>query len=127
MNGTPVRPRTDTDVSALPAASDPPAAKSTSSQPMPASASARARGDRRHLEARHAGVAAERMDADADDRHVVVRAHSPSSAGRKAKVTAPPSPGAGTSTSSIGIPMRSWAGSASVSRASTRTSPGSST
>src|SRR6476619_2474224 len=39
MNGTPVRPSTDTDVSALPAASEPPAAKSISSQATPASAS----------------------------------------------------------------------------------------
>ena len=40
MKGTPVRPRTDTVVSALPAASEPPAAKSISSQPRPASVSA---------------------------------------------------------------------------------------
>ena len=40
MNGTPVKPSTDTVVSALPAESEPPAAKSTCSQPMPASASA---------------------------------------------------------------------------------------
>src|SRR3954447_642907 len=40
MKGTPVMPSTETIVSALPAASDPPAAKSTSCQPMPASASA---------------------------------------------------------------------------------------
>src|SRR5215210_5009160 len=40
MNGTPVRPSTETVVSALPAASEPPAANSTSCQPMPASASA---------------------------------------------------------------------------------------
>ena len=40
MNGTPVRPSTETVVSALPAASDPPAANSTSCQPMPASRSA---------------------------------------------------------------------------------------
>ena len=82
-----------------------------------------ARGDRRHLEARHAGMAAEGVDADADDRRRRSCSFA-SSAGRKAKVTAPPSPGAGTSTSSIGMPMRSCGGSASVSRASTRTSPG---
>src|SRR3954452_2926012 len=40
MNGTPVSPSTDTIVSALPAASEPPAANSTSCQPRPASASA---------------------------------------------------------------------------------------
>ena len=40
MNGTPVRPSTDTVVSALPAASEPPAANSTSCQPTPASRSA---------------------------------------------------------------------------------------
>src|SRR5687768_1792871 len=40
MNGTPVRPRTETVVSALPAASEPPAANSTSCQPTPASARA---------------------------------------------------------------------------------------
>src|SRR3954471_18021787 len=40
MNGTPVSPSTDTIVSALPAASDPPAANSTSCHPRPASASA---------------------------------------------------------------------------------------
>ena len=40
MNGTPVSPSTDTVVSALPAASEPPAAKSICSQPRPASVSA---------------------------------------------------------------------------------------
>src|SRR5215212_72343 len=40
MNGTPVSPSTDTVVSALPAASDPPAANSTSCQATPASRSA---------------------------------------------------------------------------------------
>ena len=39
-------------------------------------------------------------------------------------MTAPESPGAAISVSSIGMPMRSRAGSASVRRASTRTSPG---
>ena len=43
MNGTPVRPRTDTVVSALPAASDPPAAKSTSCPADARVARARAR------------------------------------------------------------------------------------
>src|SRR5881227_1141164 len=40
MNGTPVRPSAATDVSALPAASEPPAAKSICSHDTPASASA---------------------------------------------------------------------------------------
>src|SRR3954451_1414535 len=40
MNGTPVSPSTETVVSALPAASEPPAATSTSSQPIPASSNA---------------------------------------------------------------------------------------
>ena len=52
MNGTPVSPSTDTVVSALPAASEPPAAKSMSSQPRPASASAARAAMRGHLEAR---------------------------------------------------------------------------
>ena len=84
-----------------------------------------ARGDGGHLQARHALVAAERMDADPDDGDVG-RAHA-CSTGRNAYVSAPSPPGAGTSTSSIGIPIRRRSGSASVSRASTRTSPGSST
>ena len=88
-----------------------------------------ASGDRRHLQAGDALVAAERMDADADDGDVLGHrsASSSSSAGRNAKVTVPESPGAAIRVSSIGIPMRSRAGSASVRRASTRTSPGSST
>ena len=125
MNGTPVRPSAATIVSALPAASDPPAANSTSCQPMPASPQRGSGRDGGHLQARHPLAAPERVDADADDCDLG-RAHSPS-AGRKAKVRAPPAPGAGTSTSSIGIPMRRSAGSASVSLASTRSSPGSST
>ena len=67
MNGTPVSPRTETVVSALPAASEPPAANSTSSQPMPGVVQRGARGDRGHLEARDPRVAAEGMDAQADD------------------------------------------------------------
>ena len=80
MNGTPVRPSTETIVSALPAASDPPAANSTS---LPADARVAQRGagrDRRHLEARHAVVPPERVDAHADDATI---AHA-SSAGRNA-------------------------------------------
>ena len=82
MNGTPVRPSTETVVSALPAASDPPAANSTSCQPTPASRSA----------ARAATAAISRPDTpswrpngwmpDADDRDVG-RAHA-CSTGRKA-------------------------------------------
>ena len=125
MNGTPVRPSAETVVSALPAASDPPAANSTSCQPTPASRSA----------ARAATAAISRPDTPScrpngwmptPTTATSVGAHS-GSAGRKAYVSAPPAPGAGISTSSIGIPMRRRAGSASVSLASTRTSPGSST
>ena len=125
MNGTPVRPSAETVVSALPAASDPPAAKL---DVLPADAGVAQRGagrDRRHLQARHPLVPSERVDAHADDRDLG-GAHSPS-AGRKAYVSAPAAPGAGISTSSIGIPMRRRAGSASVSLASTRSSPSSST
>ena len=94
MNGTPVKPEIDTDVSALPAASDPPAAKSTSCQAMPASASARAGGDRAHLEARtrRRGGRTGWMPS-ADDRDVVVAAHSSSSTGRNANVSVPRRPG----------------------------------
>ena len=83
MNGTPVRPSTETVVSALPAASEPPAANSTSCQPRPASRERRARGDRGHLEPGDARVAAEGMDAQPDDRDVGGRGHR-SSAGAKA-------------------------------------------
>ena len=68
-----------------------------------------------HLQAGDAGVAAERVDAEADDGDVV--AHD---SGLKAKGAS------GISVSSISIPISSFAGSDSVSRASTRTSPGSS-
>ena len=81
MNGSPVSPSTDTDVSALPAASEPPAAKSTSSQRMPASSKRAAGGDGRHLEAADPFVAAERVDPEADDGDV---AHPSSSIGRNA-------------------------------------------
>ena len=115
MKGTPVRPSTDTVVSALPAASEPPAAKSISSQPRPASSSA----------ARAACAAISRPETpgwrpngwmpEADDGDVV--AHG---SGLKAKGAS------GISVSSISIPISSFEGSDSVSRASTRTSPGNS-
>ena len=87
MNGTPVSPSTDTDVSALPAASEPPAAKSIV---LPADAGVVERpagGDGAHLQAGHAVVPAERVDAEAHDRDV----GRSGSAGRKANVTAPAS------------------------------------
>ena len=102
-------------VSALPAASEPPAAKSIC---IPAQAGVLERGAggvRGHLQAGDAGVAAERVDAEADDGDVV--AHS----GLKAKAAS------GISVSSISMPISSFEGSDSVRRASTRTSPGSST
>jgi len=68
-------------------------------------------------------VAAERVDPEADDRDA---APAVSSTGAKAYVNPAP-PGASISTSSIGIPIRKRAGSRSVSRASTRTWPASST
>ena len=111
-------------MSALPAASDPPAAKSTSAQPMPASVSA----------ARAATAAISRPDTPgwrpkgwmptpttATPSFVLIP--RPPRAGRR-RSPRRRRPERGTSTSSIGIPMRSCAGSASVSRASTRTSPG---
>ena len=74
---------------------------------------------------------AEGMDADADDPDVVAPRSSlgPPAAGANAYVSdgvARPPRAAGISVSSIGIPIRSCSGSATVSRASTRTSPGNS-
>ena len=116
MNGTPVSPSTDTVVSALPAASEPPAAKSICSQPRPASVSAARAACAAISRPDDAGVAAEGVDAEADDGDVV--AHD---TGRNAKVAS------GISVSSISMPISSFEGSDSVRRASTRTSPGSST
>ncbi len=124
MNGTPVRPSAETVVSALPAGVR---AAGGEVDLLPAQAGVGERaagGDRRHLQAADALVAAERVDAEADDRDVVAHAAAP---GRNANVSAPESPGAGISVSSIGMPISSSSGSTSVSRASTRTSPGSST
>ena len=116
MNGTPVRPSTDTVVSALPAASEPPAAKSICSQPRPASVSA----------ARAACAAISRPETPGwrpngwMPRPMIgdVVAHD---TGRNANVAS------GISVSSISMPIWSFEGSDSVRRASTRTSPGSST
>ena len=77
-----------------------------------------------HLEAGDAGMAPEGMDPQPDDRDVL--GHR-SSTGRNANVMTSARPGAGISVSSIAIPIRSRAGSDSVSLASTRTSPGNST
>ena len=118
----PVSPSDRHGVSALPAASHPPTAKSMSASRSPASCSAAAHRHLGHLQARHALVTPERVDPHPDDRD----AHE-ACTGLNAYVTAPLPPGAGTSTSSIGMPMCKRSGSASVSRASTRTSPGSST
>ena len=83
------------------------------------------RGDRGHRQPGHAGMTPEGVDPRADDSD----AHAAcSEAGAKAKVTTPSSsPGAGINVNSIGIPMLSSSGSATVSLVSTRTSPGSST
>ena len=82
----------------------------------------RARGDRRHLEA---------GDARRGGRTGGCRGRRPRrrscATGPNAKVIVSRSPGAGISVSSIGMPICSRSGSDSVSRASTRTSPGSST
>src|SRR5262249_35841080 len=83
-----------------------------------------ARGERRHLQGADALVPAERVDAEAGDRDVV--AH-PAASGRKANASVPEAPGAGISVSSIAMPISSSSKPTSVSRASTRTSPGSST
>src|SRR5207248_4301660 len=75
------------------------------------------------------GVAAERVEADPDDGDAR-RVHDAAPTGAKAYVTmSRPSASVanGTTTSSSSIPMRNSAGSATVSRASTRTSPGIST
>ena len=121
MKGTPVRPSTDTVVSALPAASEPPAANSIASQPMPASASA----------ARAAWAAISRPDTPGWRPKGWMP--SPTTATASAlmslvlhaawKAKAAPS----SRVSSIAIPIRRRSGSDSVRRASTRTSPGSST
>ena len=96
MNGTPVRPSTDTIVSALPAASEPPAANSTSCQPMPGVARARARAATAAIsQPGHALVPAERVDADADDRDVVTLIVLQRA--RRHRSRAPSPPGAGTS------------------------------
>ena len=82
MNGTPVRPSTETVVSALPRGVGAAGGEvDVLASRRPRRASARARGDRGHVEAGHARVAAERMDAHADDRDV---GRSSSSAGAKA-------------------------------------------
>ena len=83
MNGTPVRPSTDTVVSALPAASEPPAAKSTCSQPMPASASAARAAWAAISRPETPGWRPNGMDAEPDDGDVV--AHR-ASTGRNANV-----------------------------------------
>ena len=80
-------------------------------------------GVRGHLQAGDARVAAEGVDAEADDGDVVAHAGS---TGRNAKVTARV-PGAGSASAPSPCRSRSCAGSDSVRRASTRTSPGSST
>ena len=126
MNGTPVRPSTDTVVSALPAASEPPAAKSICSQPRPASRERGARGDARPSRGR-TRPGGGRTDGCRRRRPRRRRYASSVLRGREGEGQRAVRTGAGISVSSIGIPIRSRAGSDSVSRASTRTSPGSST
>ena len=77
MNGRPVSPRLETEVSALPAG-----VRSAGGEVdvLPADAGVgerAARGDRRHLQAGDALVAAERVDADADDGDVLAHGRPP--------------------------------------------------
>ena len=87
--------------------------------------------DRAHVDARHSGEAAERVQAHAHDGDVHVSSFPRAQpTGRNANVTTSlPSSSVrnGTTTSSISMPCASRSGSASVRRVSTFTSSGSST
>ena len=103
MNGTPVSPSTDTVVSALPAASEPPAANS---HVLPADAGvARARRAPRPPPSRGPTRPGGGRTGGCRRRRPRRRSrHAPPPGGRR-YVTAPSPPGAGISTSSIGIPI----------------------
>ena len=68
VNCSPVRPSLDTNVSAAPAAAEPPTANCMSSQPTPGVGKGPADRDRTLVETRHAIGASELVHPDPDDR-----------------------------------------------------------
>ena len=127
MNGRPVRPRSLTSVSAFAGGH---AAAEGALHVGPADAGVRQRLAGRVGALRpagHAGMAAEGVDADSDDRDVHGALRSTASLRARRRRSRPVAPEAsrrsGMNVSLIGAPISSRAGSASVSRDSTSTAP----